>query len=127
MSNITLSKVKTFLTKMNHKSDEFADLVHLVTGRYYKFDNPTEYQKAGEMLNMILHKGEPRELVILVNTFAQIFQVINKHQTINKQQFGYDDQIIYVTISNSPEASDKLMSSMLNVVADKARQGGHEI
>lgn len=119
---MTLSQVKTFLTKMDHKSDEFSDIVHLVTERYYKFENPTEYQKAGEMLNMIIHKGEPRELILLVNTYSQIFQVINKHQTINKQHFGYDDQIIYVTIANSPEASDKLMSNMLDVVVDKARQ-----
>ena len=123
-----MSDVK-FLMKqvenMDKKSDDFAKLFWAVNDKYFDFDEPaTDYQKAAQLLNRILHKGTPQEILLLNSIFKMMFDVSIRGMGAASAQVEVGNKKYFLKISTSADALARLHTQLTNTVIVKSQEEG---
>lgn len=121
--------LKKQLLALDHKSDDFAELFHVVNEKYMTFENPDRYQQAAMTLNLILHRESP-ELEMLVESLAQIANMIFEVQAgaeAMTMNFEFKKKMMNIDIYTSEKAKAALQKIFTNTVVMKAKEQGIEI
>lgn len=121
--------LKKQLLALDHKSDEFSELFHIINDRYMTFENPDRYQKAALTLSMILHRSSP-ELEMLVESLAQIAEMIFQVQQGAEAMtlgFEFKNKRMNIDVYTSEKAKAALQKVFENTVVMKAKEQGVNI
>jgi hypothetical protein len=117
-----LQDLKTHITKMDVKSDEFFELYNLVHDKYWHFEKPDNLQSAAQLVDIWLHRGEPKQIMIVACVVKELFMMHEKKQTACTGTLGFTDETYHFDLYTSEPERDK-MHTMMREAAEAAQKG----
>lgn len=121
--------LKKQILALDHKTDEFAELFHVINNKYFTFEKPDRYQQSAMTLNLVLHRESP-ETEMLVESLAQladmIFQV-NAGAEAMTMGFEFNKKRINIDVYTSDKARASLQKMFENTLVVKAKEQGIDL
>lgn len=114
---MTLEKIQ----KMDVRSEEFFEIYKAVNEKYWTFEDPDDEQKARHLLHLITDRGDPEDVVLLVEIFKQLGMLKEEGgATSCELQFG--GQTFFFRVATSRDQMDSLHKALTNAVLVKSRE-----
>lgn len=111
------------IDNMDATAEEFCELVNKINEKYFDIEDPDEYQKSAQLLNLILHRAEEDQVIVLVKIYSEIFKLMEqKMESITATLELSGGFKIYFQAGTTPTAIDKLQKQLLNTVLVKSNQ-----
>ena len=118
-------KLKDIL-ELDVKSDEFFNIYKKVSGKYWTFDNPSDYQKAAATLVMFAERAEWEKVTMCITLATELMKMSKDpkndgkksgsgHVLINNQEFWFD-------IYQNEDAKDELHKN-INKIGKAVKKG----
>lgn len=110
---------------MDKKSEEFFEIYKSVTDKYFDFDEPDEYQKHAQLLKMILDRGEPWQIVMMVKLYAELLKFENSNGPCHGT-FHVKNKEIFFDFYMDKKSLGKIHTMMREAVLATAKGNGEQ-
>lgn len=94
--------------KMDVKSDDFFEAYKAISDKYWKFENPDDFQIAAHCLVMFAERFDRDKIILAVKIIKQIVEMSKKGAKSAKGHLAFKNQDYYFDIYESEVQKDTL-------------------
>lgn len=111
------------IKKMDKKSDEFFEIYKAVNEKYFDFDEPDEYQRAAQFVNLLLNAADEWMLVMVHKLANELFQMVDQKSGARHGSFVVkDEREVFFDLYTDKSALANLGKALRNNVMVQAKQ-----
>ena len=122
-----MSKLIEQIKAMDTKSEEFFEIYEAVNEKWFTVEDPDEYQKSCQYLNLILNRGEEWMVELMVKLGHELFNIVDQGVPATAGSFQVKDKDVHFSFSTGKSALGNLEKMLRNTVVMKAKEQGVDI